>query len=134
MNEELKRLFTPGPMVSFITSRKISSYLVRAELYPAERSVGYFICKRPCDQICASYVNETESFTSTVTGETYKIIHRFDCMGKCLIHLLSCNKSRKQYVGQTIDTFRYRCSNYRSKSCKYVHGISWIQKHLLTFY
>ena len=34
MNEELKYLFTPGPMVSFRSSRKISSYLVRAKLYP----------------------------------------------------------------------------------------------------
>ena len=36
-------------------------------------------------------------------------------MEKCLIYLLTCNKYRKQYVGQTIDTFRYRWKNYRSK-------------------
>ena len=36
MNEELKHLFTPGPMVSFRSSRKISSYLVRAKLYRAK--------------------------------------------------------------------------------------------------
>ena len=65
MNEELKHLFTPGPMVSFRSSRKISSYLVRAKLYPVERSVGSFNCKRPRCQIC-TYVNETDSFTSTV--------------------------------------------------------------------
>ena len=94
MNEELKHLFTPGPMVSFRSSRKISSYLVRAKLYPVERSVGSFNCKRPRCQIC-TYVNETDSFTSTVTGETYKINHKFDCMEKCLIYLLTCNKCRK---------------------------------------
>ena len=86
MNEELKHLFTPGPMVSFRSYRKISSYLVRAKLYPVERSVGSFNCKRPCYQIC-SYVNETDSFTSTATGETYKINHIFDCMEKWLIYL-----------------------------------------------
>ena len=36
MDEEAKRVFTPGPMVSFRSSRKLSSYLVRAQLYPAE--------------------------------------------------------------------------------------------------
>ena len=36
MNKELKHLFTPGPMVSFRSSRKISSYLVRAKLYRAK--------------------------------------------------------------------------------------------------
>ena len=93
MNEDLKHLFTPDPIVSFRSSRKINSYLVRAKLYPVESSVGSFNCKRPRYQICA-YVNETDSFTSTVTGETYKINHRFDYMEKCLIYLLTCNKCR----------------------------------------
>ena len=94
MNEELKHLFTPGPTVSFRSSRKISSYLVRAKLYAVERSVGSFNCKRPCCQIC-TYVNETDSFTSTIAGETYKINHKFDGMEKCFIYLLTCNKCRK---------------------------------------
>ena len=56
MNEELKQVFIPGPMVSFSSSRKISSYLVRAKLYPVEKSVGSFNCKRPSCQTC-TYVN-----------------------------------------------------------------------------
>ena len=106
-NEELKHHFTPGPMVSFRSYRKISTYLVRAKLYPVERSVGSFNCKRPRSKI-STYVNETDSFTSTATGETNKINHKFDCMEKFLIYLLTCNKCRKQYVGQTVDNFCYR--------------------------
>ena len=34
MDEEAKKVFLPRPMVSFRSSRKISSYLVRAKLYP----------------------------------------------------------------------------------------------------
>ena len=34
MHDEVKRVFTPKPMVSFRSSHKISSYLVRAKLYP----------------------------------------------------------------------------------------------------
>ena len=34
MNQELKNVFTPGPIVSFRSARKISSYLVRAKLPP----------------------------------------------------------------------------------------------------
>ena len=100
-------------MVSFRNSRKICSYLVRPKLYPVERSVGSFISKRPHCQICTN-VNETDIFACTVTGETYKINHQFVCMEKCLIKLLSCNKCRKQYVGQTFDTVRYRWNNYKS--------------------
>ena len=35
--------FTRGPMVSFRSSGKIGSYLVRAKLYPVERSVGSWL-------------------------------------------------------------------------------------------
>ena len=129
MSEEPKHLFTPGPIVSFRSSRKIKSYLVRAKLYPVERSVGSFNCKRQHSQICA-YVNEKDSFTSTTTGETYKINHKFDCMDKCFIYLLTSNKCRKQYVGQTVDTFCYRWNNYRPNSRKHAHGIPCMQEHL----
>ena len=40
MNQETKKVFSPRPMVSFRSSRKISSYLVRAKLYPLDRVVG----------------------------------------------------------------------------------------------
>ena len=36
MNDEVKRFFTPKPMLSFSSSHKISSYLVRAKLCPIE--------------------------------------------------------------------------------------------------
>ena len=51
-------------------------------------------------------------------------------MEKCLIYLLNYKKCRKQYVGQTVDTFRYRWNNYRSNSRKHAHGISCMQEHL----
>ena len=43
MDQEVKKVFTPKPMVSFRSARKLSSYLVRAKLYPLERKVGSFI-------------------------------------------------------------------------------------------
>ena len=42
MNQKVKKVFTPKPMVSFRSARKLSSYLVRAKLYPLERKVGSF--------------------------------------------------------------------------------------------
>ena len=77
MNEELKHLFTPGPMVPFRSSGNISSYLVRAKLYPVESPVGPFDCRKPRCHIC-TYLNETDSFTSTVKGETHKLNNIFD--------------------------------------------------------
>ena len=34
MNEEVKSVFAPAPMISFRSARKLSSYLVRTNLYP----------------------------------------------------------------------------------------------------
>ena len=69
MNEEAKKVFTPGPMISFRSARKLSSYLVRAKLYPIERTVGSFKCNGKRCQTCLN-VNETDTFTSTTTGKT----------------------------------------------------------------
>ena len=100
-------MFYPGPMVSFRSARKVSSYLVRAKVYPLERTVGSFKCKKSRCQVCLN-VNETDTFTSTVTKKTYKINHKFDCSDKYLIYLLTCKKCLIQYVGKTVDEFRYR--------------------------
>ena len=42
MDNEVKKVFTPKPMVLFRSARKISSYLVKAKLYLEERTKGYF--------------------------------------------------------------------------------------------
>ena len=94
MNDEVRTAFTPKPMVLFRSSRKIDSYLVRAKLYPIERTVGSFKCGSKFCAVC-KYITEIDAFTSSVTGETYKINHRLDCSDKCLAYLRTCNKCQK---------------------------------------
>ena len=71
MNKDVKSVFTPAPMISFSSLRKRSSYLVRATLYPLERTVGSVQSKGKRCQIYYD-VKETEPFTSTSTGKTFK--------------------------------------------------------------
>ena len=71
MNDEVKKVFQPGPMVSFRSPRNLSSYLVRAKMYPMERTTGSCKCKGNRCQVCLN-VSETETFTSTVTHISYK--------------------------------------------------------------
>ena len=59
-------------------------------------------------------MNETNSFTSSVTKEEFKINHCFNCNEKCLIYLLTCKVCLKQYVGQTVDEFRLRWNFIRA--------------------
>ena len=133
MNYEVKRVFAPKPMVSFKSSRKIINYLVRAKLYPIERTVGSFSCGIKCCEVC-KYIIETDTFTSSVTRETYETNNRLDCNDKCLVYLLNCNKCKKQYTGQTTDNFRGRWNNYKPKSKSFKRGEKYMQEHLYKYF
>ena len=94
MNEELKNLFIPRPMVSFRGARKLSK-------------VGSKKCAKTRCEVC-DYVTDTDTFTSTVTGESFKINHQLNCDDRSIIYLLTCKQRQKQYTGETTDDFRYR--------------------------
>ena len=83
LDENAKEVFMPGPRLTFRSSRKLSSYLVRAKLYPLERVTGPCKCHGKRCALCLNF-NETSIFTSSVTHETYKLNHKFDCNSKCL--------------------------------------------------
>ena len=40
MDQKTKNVFSPRPMATFFSARKLSSYLVRGKLYSIERIVG----------------------------------------------------------------------------------------------
>ena len=71
MDEEIKRVFTPGSMVLLRRSTKLSSYLVRVKLYPMDRMVGSFKYNKPRCLNCVN-VTETNTFTNRVTGKLIK--------------------------------------------------------------
>ena len=118
----------PEPMVTFRSSRKLRSYLVRAKLCPFGRVTGSFKCYGKRCAMCLN-VSEASTFTSSMTHETYAINHKFDSNSECLIYLLTCKQCSKQYVGQTIDEFRFRWNNYRHNNRKYQRSETCMQKH-----
>ena len=63
MNEEVNNLLIPGPMVSFRGAHKLSSYLVRAKLYPFHRKVGPKKCVKNPYEVW-DYVTDADTFTS----------------------------------------------------------------------
>ena len=84
MDKEVKKIFPVAIIVSFKSARKLSSYLVRAKLYLLQRTVGSFKCNKSRSQVCMNVI-ETEAFTSTATGESFKVNHKFNCDDKCYI-------------------------------------------------
>ena len=67
---EVKSVFTPKPMVSFKSSRKIGNYLVRAKLYPIERTVDSFRCGSKRCEVC-KYITKTDTFLLVVSMEKH---------------------------------------------------------------
>ena len=72
MSRESKAVFSLGPMVSFRSARRISSNLVRAELYPLERFVGSRQCKKRRCEICTN-VTETDTDVESSSQKVKKL-------------------------------------------------------------
>ena len=72
MNDKVKDTFTPRPMVSFRTSQKPISSLVRAKLHPLERTVSSRKRSKKRCEVCES-VQNSDTFQSSITSETFKI-------------------------------------------------------------
>ena len=98
----LSEYSTPPTLVSYRSARKLSSYLVRAKLYSSERKRVSYKCGNLRCLVCNN-IEETVTCTSAVTGESFKINHRFCCNDKCLIYLLTrkvCKFLRDEEVKQ----------------------------------
>ena len=130
MNQEVKNAFTPGPIVSYRSPRKISSYLVTAKLYPLERKAGSEKCGKSRCEVCLN-IQEADTFRSTTTDESFKINHNLNCDDNCVIYLLTCKCCGKQYVGETTNEFRLRWNNYKSNDRKNARNEACMQEHLV---
>ena len=129
MNEEVRKTFSPGPMVSFRISRKLNIYLVRAKLYRLQRRVGSSKCGKQRCEVCNN-VTDASTFSSIMAGDTFKINHSLNCDDKCLIYLMTCKQCNKQYTGETTDLFRNRWNNYKDNARKFDRKESCMQEHL----
>ena len=116
-DEEVQKVFSTPPMVSYRSDRKVKDDIVRSKLYPLERNVGCEGCGNGRCQVCKN-IKVTDTFDSFTTKKSYKINHKLDCNGKCLIYLFSCRTCGKQYTGKTTDRYRYRWNYYKMEARK----------------
>ena len=73
---------------------------------------------------------ETDTFTSTTTDQSFKINHKLNYDDNCLIYVLTCKRCGKQYVEETTDEFRLKWSNYKSIDGKNARNKACTQEHL----
>ena len=84
MNEKVKKTFTPRPMISFRSARKLSSYLVRTKLYPLQRKVGSSKCGKRRWEVC----NNVTDF-SILVAQWLEILLRLTIVWTVTISVLS---------------------------------------------
>ena len=73
---------------------------------------------QPCNtrnSLCCNHLKTTNSFTSLVTKNKYKIYHESNYKSKNVIYLLECTYCSKQYVGKSEWPFNFRLNNYRHR-------------------
>ena len=131
VDPDTKRVFTSAPFIFFRTDRNLKSFLVRSKVYPLERKVGSAKCNGKRCQMCLS-VNETDVSKSFQTEQKYKINHHYNDW--CLIYFLFYNVYGRQYVGSTIDKFRFRWNNYKENDTKVLRGEDYTQPGLFHYF
>ena len=65
-DEEVEKVFSPPPIASYRSARKIKDYIIRSKLYPVERSVGCQECEGSRCQVCEN-IKVFDTFTSFTT-------------------------------------------------------------------
>jgi hypothetical protein len=112
------------PMVCFRRSKNLKDHLVRARLQKLEVAAkGMVKCGRGgggC-KVCDSIVVR-DTFESTVQRRTFHINHLFDCNSQRVVYLITCGKCSKQYVGNTVTSFRFRFNNHKSSLNRFSKG------------
>ena len=73
MNDEVKKTFTPSPMISFRSSRKISNYIIGAKLYPLKRTVQSYKCGKKRCEVCDVFLRVTH-FLALLPARVLKLI------------------------------------------------------------
>ena len=101
-------------IISILNDMPKQSHTTSGQLPQLKRtSVTITTCKHPRCVTC-KHLDTNNSFKSTVTGTHYPIRHSFSCSSSNLIYLITCKKCKKQYVGLTTHTLKYRINHHRT--------------------
>ena len=80
------------------------------------------------------YVTDTDPFTSSETGNSFKFNYQLNCDDRCVIHIPACKQCQKQCTGEAKDDFRYSWNNYKSNTRKFDTKDSCMQERLYRYF
>ena len=117
MNQKTQRVFTPGPMINFRSASKLSSYLLRLN-FTHSKGLLALVIVMVNDVKFVKMLQKLRLSLELSSTFNSKLNHQLNFSEKCLVYLLTYIKFFKQYVGQTVNPFRWWWNNYKSKERK----------------
>ena len=82
---------------------------------PSAEPPGCYRCNGNRCVICKYHLNDTATFRSVVTGESFSIRDPLSCCSRGLVYLVDCSRCEKvQYVGETGQTLKQRFYGHRT--------------------
>lgn len=91
----------------------LKQLLVRSRL-PSDKMGAFRGCGNQKCKTCKIYAHDTDIFQSSTTGSKFSIASDLTCSSSNIVYLITCNKCKKQYVGETGRTLRERMTDHRS--------------------
>ena len=113
--EKGRKYLKAQPSVLYRRPRNLKDELVRSKFKKVEGLTAKECnpCNRKRYENC-NIVKNTQTFHSSATGKSYKILHDVNCQSDWVIYLMDCKNCHKQYVGKSKTPFRIRLNNHRS--------------------
>ena len=115
--EKTAEAFTKKPFVAFRKNKSLRNIIgqttIQNNKVVRRNHYGKGQCQ-PCysrsRNQCCKQLQDTTSFKSTNTMETFNIYH---CQSEIIIYLLECRKCKLQYIGKSETQFFLHLNNHR---------------------
>jgi hypothetical protein len=107
LDPKLSKIFPAPPMVAFKQPPNLKNVLCRAKMKK---------CNNPCNT--CPYVLTSNDAKSSQTKEIINLKDSFNCKTTVIIYLTSCEKCKKQYIGQTGRKLRERFEEHLYNICQ----------------
>jgi hypothetical protein len=128
-DNKMLKIFPKPPMVAFRQPANLKSMLVRAKLPSKQKEKIIILGMKPCHNPCNTclYVSTTKVAKSSHTKEIDTIKGSFNCNTSGIIYITTCEKCKKQYIGQTGRKLRDRFGEHLYNICqkKEVTGVHY---------
>ncbi|XP_053388669.1 uncharacterized protein LOC128551780 [Mercenaria mercenaria] len=99
-NNSVQQLYNYKPVLAYKRPKNLQDYLTHSSLNKKSLDCKTSRCNRRRCTHCDSII-ESDAFTSTNTGKTFKIFFGGNCTSSDVIYLITCKRCKVQYVGQT---------------------------------